>query len=298
MGLDKVRVKGIVNAALSSSTFGFAPLFTLLLLAESFSPFEVLTYRWGVASIALAVFALATGHSFRMNRSQVFPLLMLGVFRAATSLCLVFAYKNIASGAASTIHFMYPLFVALVMMVFFKEKKSVVVFLALAASFAGAWLLSGGGDAVHDGDYTLGMVCACISVVTYGLYIVGVRKTNVSEMDSVALTCYVMGFGALAFFLGAWIFGDGVRLIPASDYRLWLYVAGLALPATAISNMTLVYAVKQAGPTLTSVLGALEPFTAVIVGVLVFNEPFTFRTLAGIVLVLAAVMAVVLKSKN
>ena len=45
--------KGIAYAALSSSTFGLAPLFTVTLLRDGFSPFEVLTYRWGVASAAL-----------------------------------------------------------------------------------------------------------------------------------------------------------------------------------------------------------------------------------------------------
>ena len=43
------RAKGILYAALSSSTFGLAPLFTLLLLAGDYSPFEALSYRWGVA---------------------------------------------------------------------------------------------------------------------------------------------------------------------------------------------------------------------------------------------------------
>lgn len=297
MAVDRIRLRGIANAALSSATFGFAPLFTLLLLAEDFSPFEVLAYRWGVACLALAVFAVAAGHSFRVSRPQVVPMLLLGICRAATSLCLVFAYKNMASGAASTIHFMYPLFVAVVMMVFFKEKKSLVVLLALAASITGAFLLSWESAGSGNGNPATGILCASVSVVTYGLYIIGVRKTKVSDMDPVALACYVMGFGALAFIICAGIFGDGVRIIPVSDYRLWLCVAGLALPATAVSNMTLVYAVKQAGPVLTSVLGALEPLTAVILGVAVFHEPFTFRTFAGIILILAAVTAVVLKKK-
>lgn len=297
MAVDGIRLKGIVNAALSSSTFGFAPLFTLLLLAENFTPFEVLTYRWGVAALALAAFALFTGHSFRMKREQVFPFIMLGIFRAATSLSLVFAYRNIGGGAGSTIHFMYPLFVAIVMMTFFREKKSVVVLVALAASIFGAYLLSEEKAVSAGGDYAVGLACASVSVVTYGLYIIGVRKTSVYEMDSVALTCYVMAFGAVIFLLCSGISGEWVRIIPDSDWKLWLYVAGLALPATAISNMTLVYAVKQAGPTLTSALGALEPLTAVIMGVLVFGEPFTFRTLAGILLILAAVTTVVLKRR-
>lgn len=294
--MDRMTLRGVVNAALSSSTFGLAPLFSILLLTEGFSPFDVLSYRWGVASLSLAVFAFLTGHSFRVRRNEVMPLIFLSLFRASTSLCLVFAYKNIASGVASTIHFMYPLFVALMMMVFYKEEKSPVVISALLASLTGAILLSGDSEGGIGGDTVTGLVCASVSVITYGLYIIGVRKTRASNIDSVAMTCYVMGIGAAIFIAGASVFGDGVRLVPFSDSRLWLYIAGLALPATAISNMTLVYAVKQAGPTLTSVLGAMEPLTAVVIGITVFGEHFTLRTAAGIFLILAAVLAVVLRT--
>ena len=50
------RIKGILYAAVSSSTFGLAPFLTITLLLAGFSAFEVLSYRWGVASIVLIVF--------------------------------------------------------------------------------------------------------------------------------------------------------------------------------------------------------------------------------------------------
>ena len=53
--------KGIIYAALSSSTFGLAPLFSILLLSDGFSSFEVLSYRWGVASLTLGIVGLAGG---------------------------------------------------------------------------------------------------------------------------------------------------------------------------------------------------------------------------------------------
>ena len=101
------RVEGILWAALSSSTFGLAPLFTLLLIGAGYSSFEVLTYRWGVASLCLAAYGVATGCSFRLGGRQLGMVFLLSLFRAATSLSLVIAYQNIASGMASTIHIMY-----------------------------------------------------------------------------------------------------------------------------------------------------------------------------------------------
>lgn len=287
------RLKGILYAALSSSTFGLAPLFTLLLLAGGYSPFEVLSYRWGVAALFLVVLGLLAGRSFRLTRAEFLTVFLLSLFRAATSLSLVIAYQHIASGVASTIHFMYPLAVALVMMGIFRERGSVWVFAAIGMSIVGAVLLSSGNIDFTQGDTTLGIVSATVSVVSYGGYIVGVRKSRAVGIDSTVLTCYVMGLGALYFILGG-LFTGGIRL--ETHGLTWLYILGLALPATAVSNMTLVQAIKRIGPTQTSIFGAMEPLTAVVIGVAVFGEPFTGRGAAGMLLIVAAVSIVILCS--
>lgn len=287
------HLKGIFYAALSSSTFGLAPLFTLLLLAGGYSPFEVLSYRWGVAALFLVVLGLLAGRSFRLTRAEFLTVFLLSLFRAATSLSLVIAYQHIASGVASTIHFMYPLAVALVMMCIFRERGSVWVFAAIGMSIVGAVLLSSGNIDFTQGNTTLGIVSATVSVVSYGGYIVGVRKSRAVGIDSTVLTCYVMGLGALYFILGG-LFTGGIRL--EMHGLTWLCILGLALPATAVSNMTLVQAIKRIGPTLTSIFGAMEPLTAVVIGVAVFGEPFTGRGAAGMLLIVAAVSIVILCS--
>ena len=278
------RAQGILYAALSSSTFGLAPLFTLL-LAGGYSPFEALSYRWGVAALFPGALAVCSGRSFRLGRRELVTVFLLSLFRAATSLSLIIAYQHIASGVASTIYFMYPLAVALAMMCFFREKGSAWVFAAIGMSVVGAVLLSLGNVDFTVENSALGMVSACVSVFSYGGYIVGVRKSRAVEIDSAVLTCYVMGLGALYFILGGLLTG-GVRI----------ETHGLALPATALSNMTLVQAIKRIGPTLTSIFGALEPLTAVVIGVAVFGEPFTAQGAAGILLIVAAVSVVVLRT--
>lgn len=289
------RAKGILYAALSSSTFGLAPFFSLLLLAAGYSSFEVLSYRWGVASLFLGTCGVFAGRSFRLQGRELATVFLLSLFRAATSLSLIIAYQNIASGVASTIHFMYPLAVAVAMMSFFREKGSVWIFTAIGISIVGAVMLSSGNVDFSRGNTLLGIISACISVFSYGGYIIGVRKSRAAEIDSVVLTTYVMAFGAAMFIIGGWCTG-GVRI--ETDGMLWLYILGLALPATAVSNMALVQAIKCIGPTLTSIFGAMEPLTAVVIGVLFFCEPFTMQGLAGILLIVASVTIVVLCSNR
>ena len=290
------RIKGILYAAVSSSTFGLAPFFSLTLLLAGFSAFEVLSYRWGVATIALTLFGWCSGCSFRLEKKDFLVVLLLSLLRAVTSFSLLIAYQNIATGVASTIHFMYPLAVSLVMMYFFQEKKSLWVMFAVFMSLLGAALLSSGELEAKNGDTIVGLVAACVSVFSYAGYIVGVRMTRAVRINSTVLTCYVMGLGTVLYFIGA-LTTSGLRLV--ADGYTWLIILGLALPATALSNITLVRAIKYAGPTLTSILGAMEPLTAVVIGVFVFKELFTLNSAIGIILILLAVSVVIFrKQKN
>lgn len=288
--------KGIVYAVLSSSTFGFAPFFTLMLIAGGLSSFGVLFYRWGVAALALGCFGLAVRQSFRIGWRDLGTICLLGTARALTSLSLVIAYQSIATGVASAIHFLYPLAVACAMALFFKERISWRVIAAIAASLAGAVLLSAHDLDTGGKDAVAGIVAACLSVVFYSGYIIGVRKTRAARIDSAALTFYVTAFGAVMFGCCGMLFDGGIQLV--TGWKMWLCVLGIALPATAVSNITLVQAIKYIGPTLTSLFGAMEPLTAMAVGVLAFGESFTWVTAAGMVLVIAAVSAVVLNGAS
>ena len=191
--------KGILYAILSSSTFGFAPLFTLLLIGRGLSSFEVLAYRWGVAALALGLAALLSGRQLRIGRRDGGIICLLGIFRALTSLCLVIAYQYIATGVASSIHFLYPLATAIGMALFFHERLSWKTLVAILASLAGAVLLSANDFSSGGSDAMTGIVTACLSVLFYSSYMIGVRKTRAAQLDSTVLTFYVTLFGAVLF---------------------------------------------------------------------------------------------------
>lgn len=290
------KIKGILFAALSSSTFGLAPFFTISLIMAGYSTFEALSYRWGVASLFLFLVGVLSGVKFRMSWRDFRTVFCLSLFRATTSFSLVVAYQNIASGVASVIHFMYPLAVALTMMFVFKEPKSKTIISAIVISIIGAVFLSTGNiELSGGGDTVLGIVMSTISVFSYAGYIVGVRRTRAVNIPSVPLTCSVMGIGAVLFIIGGFFTG-GIRI--ETDPHIWLYIAGLGLVATAISNISLVQGIKLAGPTLASIMGAMEPLTAVVIGIFVFGETFSWHTAVGIVLILFAVLLVILKQQK
>ena len=289
------KVNGFLYGLLSSASFGLIPLFTIPAMHQGMPFWSILLYRFLFAMLALACILLLDKQSFRIRRKEILPLLLLAFLYDCSAVFLFWGYKFMSSGVATTIHFMYPLAVALAMMGFFGEKRSFAILFAVLVSLSGAGLLSSGKIDFEGGNTTIGLIAAGLSVFFYGGYIVGVRKSRAVQIPSTALTCYVMGLGALFFIIGGYLTG-GIRL--ANDTYTWLNILGLALPATAISNITLVKAIKYIGPTLTSIFGALEPLTAVVIGCLIFNESFTPASAIGMALIITAVTVVVVHEKK
>lgn len=291
--------KGIICAIISSGTFGLIPLFSIPLLLSGLSSQTILFWRFVLAALMMGIVALATKRSFRISLHEVWTLLLLAVMYSATALCLLQSYNYIPSGVATTISFLYPLAVAIVMTLFFREKSSVWLFVAILISLAGVALLSWNGEGIAGNRETLvGMGYAGLTVMTYMVYIVGVMKSSVSRLDPMILAFYVLLFSSL-FFLLYTTTGNGFQT--PSTWNQWQNMLLLALIPTVLSNLTLVLAIQQIGSTMTSILGSMEPLTAVLVGVFRFGESFSLDTAIGLILIISAVMIVILnpgRTKN
>ena len=289
----RITLNGIFYACISSASFGFSPLFSIGLLAAGLSNSDVLLYRWALAAIVLMVYAAVKGKTLRINSlDEAWKIALLSGLRALTSVTLLIGYANIASGIASTINFMYPVIVVFWMMLVHGEQKSWINLAAIALSILGVYLMaSGDGLKIEGGNTALGLACSIISAVSFAAYYILMKRTRADKIEVVKFTTWIMIMCAVYFIIGGLIVNGGITLV--HDGKLWLYILGLALWSTMISNFTGVKAVRRIGPTLTSILGALQPLTAVILGVLFLDEHLGFKSIAGIVLILTAVLMVV-----
>ena len=289
----RITLNGIFYACISSASFGFSPLFSIGLLAAGLSNSDVLSYRWALAAIVLMVYAAVKGKTLRINSlDEAWKIALLSGLRALTSVTLLIGYANIASGIASTINFMYPVIVVFWMMLVHGEQKSWINLAAIALSILGVYLMaSGDGLKIEGGNTALGLACSIISAVSFAAYYILMKRTRADKIEVVKFTTWIMIMCAVYFIIGGLIVDGSITLV--HDGKLWLYILGLALWSTMISNFTGVKAVRRIGPTLTSILGALQPLTAVILGVLFLDEHLGFKSIAGIVLILTAVLMVV-----
>lgn len=294
----RITINGIFYAAISSMSFGFSPLFSLALIAAGLSDFDILSYRWLIAGLVLMIYAFCKKKSLRLNSfDEAWKIILLSVLRALTSVTLLIGYVNISSGIASTINFMYPVIVTLCMVIFFGEKRSLIDYLAIAASIFGVYLLASGDSIMVEGGNTrLGLACSLISAFSFAAYYIVMKQVKADKIEVVKFTTWIMMLSAVYFIIGAFVCNG--KLTVVTDAGSWLNILGLGLWSTMVSNITGVKGNRRIGPTMTSILGALQPLTAVILGVLFLNEHLYMRSMIGCTIILVAVTIIVLHQKN
>ena len=286
-------LKGFIFAALSAICYGTNPLGALHLYAQNYSPETVLFYRFFTAALLLMVVMLSKGSHFKISFREFRALVVFGFLFAASSLTYYASFKYMDAGLASTLLFLYPLEVSVLMAIFFKEKIKIWTVVSIAVSMAGIALLYRGGDGVTLS--TVGCLLVFLSSISYAIYMVMANRVNL-QMGSVKMTFYAICFCMFFLLLYSVTLGSGLPPVftQASSWG-WGFMLGLV--PTVLSLIFMVKAVKIIGSTPTAILGALEPVTAVTIGVLVFGEILTGRLIAGILLILGATVLIAAKRK-
>lgn len=282
------KVKGYLLGAVAAATYGMNPLFALPLYKEGMDPDSVLFFRYLFAIPLLGIMLKARGRSFKLKRKEIPPLIVLGWLVAISSLTLFQSYNFMEAGIASTILFVYPILVALIMAVVFKEKITLQTVVCILLALSGIGLLYKGGDGATLSLVGVGLVMA--SALSYAIYIVGVNRPILKDVATLKVTFYVLLFG-LSIFIVRVDFGQSLQIV--DKWYLWGNLLALAVFPTAISFLCTTQAIQYIGSTPTAILGALEPVTAVFFGVTVFGEMLTPRLGCGIVLIIMAVTFII-----
>lgn len=284
---------GYLAGIISGITYGMNPLFGVPVINKGLDVNSLLFYRYGVATLLMLAFMLVVKKQIRISWKQFGLMTILGILFTGCSITLFEAYKYIPSGIATSILYVYPIMVALIMM-FFRQFPTWQTWISIFAGVAGAVLLSlkGGGGFI---DWK-GIALVVASGLCYTIFIVMVNLSKqVKAIPNLTLTFYCFFIGSIMLFF---LSGFGVQLHAVPDAVSWLNVLGLAILPTAVATITLAAATKAVGATKTSVLGILEPLTAIVIGTLVFKEAFTLNVAVGVALILFAILFMILTEKK
>ncbi len=288
--MKKVKTKGFINGIIAAVSYGTNPLFALPMYKLGMGANSVLFYRYLFAVIIFGIWLkFFKKVSLKITRKEFFYLLILSILFALSSVTLFEAFNYIDSGIACTVLFVYPIIVAMLSAVFFKEKITKTVIVSIALTLCGIFLLNGGGNL-----NTKGVIFVLLSAFVYAIYIVLVKNLKaIKHMKYYKLSFYVMLLGLSVFI---WNLKFCTELQPITSLNVLLCGAALAIFPTIISLETINISIRLIGPTTTAILGALEPLTAIFFGVLLFGEVLTLKIVFGIFLILSGVILIILKN--
>ena len=284
-----LQTKGVVLAIISAICYGMNPLGALFLYEEGLNVNSVIFYRFIFASILLAIFMLIKKDSFYLKFKEIILLALLGLLFGISAISLFNSFLYMDAGLASTVLFIYPIFVAIIMALFFKEKNSIITILSIIFAFLGVVLLYE-SDGANVSNF--GIFLVIVSSLCYAIYIVIINQYL--KISALKVTFYSMLFCTITILIHSF-FDSSLNIMPLVNFNMWFYTLFLALVPTIISLLFLIKAIQLIGSTSASILGALEPLTAVLIGVYVFNEKITFWLVIGIVFILFGVLLIVLK---
>ena len=282
------KAKGYILGSIAAASYGMNPLIALPLYKAGMDPDSVLFFSYLFAIPLLGIMIKARGRSFKIQRKETFPLIIMGLLVALSSLTLFLSYNYMAAGIASTLLFVYPIMVALIMAMVFKEKLALQTIVCMLLALGGIGLLYKS----EDGSTLslIGTLLVFASSLSYAIYIVGINQTSLKNVATLKVTFYVLLFG-LSLFVARLLY-SGVLNTPDQWY-LWANLLALAVFPTAISFLCTTGAIQYIGSTPTAILGALEPVTAIFFGIAVFGESLTVRESFGLVMIIVAVTFVI-----
>ena len=282
------QFKGYVLGAIAAASYGMNPLFALPLYKAGLDTDSVLFFRYLFAIPLVGIMLKARGRDFKIVQKEIPWLLVMGLLMALSSLALFESYNFMDVGVASTLLFVYPIMVALIMCLVFKEKLSMRILLCIIFALGGIGLLykTGSGATLS----LTGSAWVFVSALSYAIFLVGINQSRLKDMPTLKMTFYVLLFG---FTLFLFRLDFGRSLAYPHEWYLWANLLALAVFPTVISFLCTTSAVHYVGSTPTAILGALEPVTAVFIGVAMFGEDLTFRESIGLVLIILAVTLVI-----
>ena len=286
------RVIGLLCGIVAGISYGTNPLFAKPLLESGVPVLVMLFFRYALSATLLGIWMVLNGEKLSTSRRELGLLVVLGLLFAGSSIFLFASYEFIPSGLATTLVYLYPVFVALIM-VFLHFYPSWQTWLSIIATFGGIILLS---SSSQGADIQLpGIFLAVLSALSYAHYLIIVnRSSRIKNVSERTITFYALATGTVLFFIMRLI--QGGSLVEGVDTPAdWANLLGLAIVPTIFSLLTLAVSTRFIGPTKTSILGVFEPLTAILIGTALFGEPLTWKMGLGIAICVAAVVFMILK---
>ena len=280
--MNAKTVRGYIFAILSAVIFGCMPLMARYIYADGVSPSTLVFLRNFLALPSLAVLAYLQRKSLKVPAKALAPIAAISFFGCCLTPILLFtAYNYIASGTATVFHFIYPAVVVLSGILFLKKKAKAEALISVGLCVIGVALFYDPAQPIN----LAGSALALGSGITFALYVLLLAGFRHREISGFLFSFYVAAASAVIAFIICIATGQLALPQTVTGWGLCLL---FALAVTTGAVFLFQRGTFLIGGEKTSILSTLEPITSVVVGIVVFHEKATFKSVLGAVLVISA----------
>ena len=267
----------------------WAPAFLLMKrIGADLSPLSVTALRDTMGGGLLAIWFLSRGQRVLPKGREWHDWAVLGTLQVIVPNTLtVYALAQITTSLAALIQTATPLIVAcLAPLLFASEAMSRRRMLGLALGLAGVLALIGPAMFSTAASSTAGILAMAFVPVSYALGNLYVRA--IPKAEPARLAYGQLAFSALPALLLTWATQGGSAFAPVPGHRLELIA--LALFATALPLVLFMRILREAGPTLGTMVGYVIPLWVILLGTLLLDERLEAREIVGGLTLLAGLL--------
>jgi drug/metabolite transporter (DMT)-like permease len=278
---------GIIAAVAAALAAGLIPVLTKALMLDGLDAITILFYRYVVVFISLGLTFILKKEKITITKKQALELIIYSaVGYGGSTFLLAQSFNYMPMGLATMLYFSYPLFVVVIMAMVFKEKPNQTKISALIIAIAGIlFLMNFNFDLIN-----MGSVLALGSGLAYGIYLVSLQQSSLKKLENRVIIFYLGGICAIFFGTQGWIISGNSEILSLSTKGI---IFTLALGGITIFVLQMVtFAIKRIGSTQTSLIIAFEAVVTLVLGILLYSEPWNGNTIAGAGLMLVAVILV------
>ncbi|MGM8214896.1 EamA family transporter RarD [Bacillaceae bacterium W0354] len=260
---------GIIYAALAYVIWGFLPLYWKLV--ESVPPWEILAHRilWSFIFMVIFILVIRRWNLFTLEIKNLFKhkMKLLGISIASIVISLnwvtyIWAVNTDRVLDASLGYYINPLISILFGFLFLKERFTKIQWVAILLVFVGVFYMT-----YHSGTVPW---AALILAVTFALYGLIKKVLDLNAINGLAIETLIVAPVALIYISSlTW---HGTSSLTVSLEGLILLGTGAA---TAIPLLLFAQGAKRIPLSLIGFLQYLAPTLMLLIGVFLFDEPFT-----------------------
>ena len=274
------RLTGIILIAISAASFGTLAIFGRYAYAENIDTFTLLFLRFGFSASFMTLILILRKEPFPRGRVLAQLIGMGGIGYAGQSFLYLTAIKYASAGLVALLLYLYPFFVAILSMIFLKEKLTRTKAIALVIALCGTALTVG-----PVSGQLIGAVMAIVAALGYSIYIIVganvMKHVSPFQSSTVIFTSASVVYGLLTF-------SNGIHL-PQTNFG-WMVIAGIVVVSTIIPVTTFLAGLERVGPTNAAMLSTVEPIVTVLLATILFGDKLLPIVLIGGALILIAVV--------